>query len=119
VTDNLTEIECAECGTFFLLPPAERAFRREHGMSRPELCPVCRSEKRANRHAEVVAGYEQQDGSNGAGPIRVKKLAVNATGGRMYTATCDQCGGPARVPFVPRGDRPVYCRDCFNARKGR
>ncbi|MDQ3541349.1 MAG: hypothetical protein M3440_11720 [Chloroflexota bacterium] len=23
------------------------------------------------------------------------------------------------VPFVPRGDRPVYCRECFNARKGR
>jgi CxxC-x17-CxxC domain-containing protein len=20
----------------------------------------------------------------------------------------------ARVPFVPRGDRPVHCRDCFN-----
>ena len=118
--DQLTEIECAECGSFFLVPPAERAFRREHGMSRPELCPVCRSQRRANSHADVVAGYEQPDNGNSRGPIGVKKLAVGGSGGsKMYNATCDQCGGPARVPFIPRGDRPVYCRDCFNARKGR
>jgi CxxC-x17-CxxC domain-containing protein len=53
--------------------------------------------------------------------VRVKKLAVGRSPGdsKMYNATCDQCGGQARVPFIPRGDRPVYCRDCFNARKGR
>jgi len=22
------------------------------------------------------------------------------------------------VPFEPRGDRPVFCRDCYQARKG-
>jgi hypothetical protein len=22
------------------------------------------------------------------------------------------------VPFEPRGDRPVYCRDCYSSRKG-
>jgi hypothetical protein len=22
------------------------------------------------------------------------------------------------VPFEPRGDRPVYCRDCYQAQKG-
>jgi CxxC-x17-CxxC domain-containing protein len=22
------------------------------------------------------------------------------------------------VPFVPAGDRPVYCRSCYNARRG-
>jgi CxxC-x17-CxxC domain-containing protein len=31
----------------------------------------------------------------------------------MHEVTCASCGGVARVPFVPRGDRPVYCRDCF------
>jgi CxxC-x17-CxxC domain-containing protein len=119
VIEQSTEIECAECGTWFLVPPAERVFRREHGMSRPELCPPCRSQRRANRHSDVVSGYDQQE-SAGSGPMRVKKLAVNGgNGGRMYNATCDQCGGPARVPFIPRGDRPVYCRDCYNARKGR
>jgi CxxC-x17-CxxC domain-containing protein len=22
------------------------------------------------------------------------------------------------VPFQPRGDKPVYCRDCFQSRSG-
>ena len=33
----------------------------------------------------------------------------------MFKATCSQCGGVAEVPFQPRGDKPVYCRDCFAA----
>jgi len=34
----------------------------------------------------------------------------------MFKATCSQCGGVAEVPFQPRGDKPVYCRDCFASR---
>ena len=116
MTDTVTEIECANCGAFFLYAPAERAFRREHGMTRPELCPECRAERRANRHAQAVATFEQERAESRSS-YRGKNLALPAN--RMYNATCDQCGGPARVPFVPRGDRPVYCRDCFNARRGR
>ncbi len=37
---------------------------------------------------------------------------------QMYTATCSECGGEARVPFVPRGDKPVYCSDCFQQHQG-
>jgi len=36
----------------------------------------------------------------------------------MFNATCSQCGGVAQVPFQPRGDKPVYCRDCFQSRGG-
>ena len=32
----------------------------------------------------------------------------------MFSATCSTCGQEARVPFQPRGDKPVYCSDCFN-----
>ncbi|MBM4421234.1 MAG: hypothetical protein FJ034_06565, partial [Chloroflexi bacterium] len=31
----------------------------------------------------------------------------------FFTATCSNCGGEARVPFQPRGDKPVYCSNCF------
>jgi CxxC-x17-CxxC domain-containing protein len=31
---------------------------------------------------------------------------------------CSGCGQQTTVPFEPRGDRPVYCRDCYNAQKG-
>ncbi|MCC6236090.1 MAG: hypothetical protein IT299_00800, partial [Dehalococcoidia bacterium] len=27
---------------------------------------------------------------------------------------CFQCGQATEVPFVPRGDRPVYCSNCYN-----
>ena len=35
----------------------------------------------------------------------------------LYDATCAACGRATRVPFSPRTDRPVYCRDCFVALK--
>lgn len=31
----------------------------------------------------------------------------------MHEITCSDCGKKAEVPFKPDGDRPVYCRDCF------
>jgi CxxC-x17-CxxC domain-containing protein len=31
----------------------------------------------------------------------------------MYPAVCSNCGKETQVPFQPRGDKPVYCSDCF------
>jgi len=37
---------------------------------------------------------------------------------RNFTqAICAECGKECEVPFKPTGDRPVFCRDCFAARK--
>ena len=33
------------------------------------------------------------------------------------TATCSQCGKETTVPFRPTQGRPVYCKECFQARK--
>jgi CxxC-x17-CxxC domain-containing protein len=33
---------------------------------------------------------------------------------QMHPATCARCNEMTEVPFVPRGDRPVYCSDCFS-----
>jgi CxxC-x17-CxxC domain-containing protein len=35
----------------------------------------------------------------------------------MHKATCAECNKECEVPFKPSGDRPVYCRDCFQKRK--
>jgi len=35
----------------------------------------------------------------------------------MHKATCSECGQECEVPFKPREDRPVYCRECFQKRK--
>ncbi len=35
----------------------------------------------------------------------------------MFKATCAECKNECEVPFKPREDRPVYCKDCFSKRK--
>ncbi len=35
----------------------------------------------------------------------------------MHKATCADCGQETEVPFKPSGDRPVYCRDCYQKHK--
>ncbi len=36
----------------------------------------------------------------------------------MFDATCDDCGNSCKVPFQPRGDKPIYCSNCFGEKKG-
>jgi len=34
----------------------------------------------------------------------------------MHDATCDECGKPCKVPFLPTTGKPVYCSNCFEKR---
>jgi len=36
---------------------------------------------------------------------------------KMYKTVCADCGKECEVPFQPKRDRPVYCRECFVKRK--
>jgi len=36
----------------------------------------------------------------------------------MHKATCSDCGAETEVPFKPTEGRPVYCRECFQKRRG-
>jgi len=35
----------------------------------------------------------------------------------LFSATCSECGKRCEVPFRPSQDKPVYCSDCFGAKK--
>ncbi len=35
----------------------------------------------------------------------------------MHTVTCAECGKETQVPFKPDGVRPVYCQDCYKAKR--
>lgn len=35
----------------------------------------------------------------------------------MFKAVCAECQKECEVPFQPRDDRPVYCKECFAKRK--
>src|SRR5205807_8075800 len=53
----------------------------------------------------------------GAPPAR--PAAPQGAGERVrHEIVCSACGREATVPFVPRADRPVYCRDCFRRVEG-
>ena len=54
---------------------------------------------------EVTVGYQQGSGGFNRGPRE------------MHKATCSECNKECEVPFKPRDDRPVYCKDCFSKRK--
>ncbi len=34
----------------------------------------------------------------------------------LHEVTCDKCGKQTEVPFKPKGDKPVYCRECFGGK---
>ena len=36
----------------------------------------------------------------------------------LHDAVCDECGKDCKVPFKPRGDKPIYCSDCFEKKGG-
>jgi CxxC-x17-CxxC domain-containing protein len=36
----------------------------------------------------------------------------------MYPAICSSCGRSTEVPFLPRNEKPVYCRECFQEQRG-
>jgi CxxC-x17-CxxC domain-containing protein len=38
---------------------------------------------------------------------------------RMFKAICSDCKKSCEVPFKPSSDKPVFCRDCFSAKRDR
>ena len=35
----------------------------------------------------------------------------------MHDIKCSECGQDAQVPFKPDGERPVFCRDCYQKQR--
>jgi CxxC-x17-CxxC domain-containing protein len=81
---------CRDCGTAFVFTTAEQEFYAEKGLTNdPVRCPDCRKAKKMQ---------------SGGGQER-----------RMYEAVCSSCGRNCQVPFQPTGDKPVYCRECYQS----
>ncbi len=99
-------LNCRDCGTNFTFTAGEQEFYASRGFDNaPSRCPTCRAARKAERGS----------GSNGSGG-----LGTYSGGPRrdFYTASCAQCGREARLPFQPRGDKPVYCSECFETQRG-
>jgi CxxC-x17-CxxC domain-containing protein len=86
-------IQCTDCGTTFTFSVEDQEFFQSKGYTNePKRCPECRQSRKAERYGS----------SNSYGSPR-----------QMFPATCAECGKSTEVPFQPRGDKPVYCSDCF------
>ena len=86
---------CVDCGKEFTWTASEQQFYKEKGFDNPpKRCP----EDRAAKKARMNGGDR--------GPRQ------------MYEITCAECGKKDMVPFQPKGDRPVYCREHFASHRG-
>ena len=103
-------LTCADCGAPFTFTSGEQEFHASKGFTNePRRCPNCRAQRRAQRD-DYGGGGRSYGGGGGGGGYGGER--------QMFTATCSSCGQEARVPFEPRGDKPVYCSDCFRSRQG-
>ena len=109
-------ITCRDCGTDFVFTAGEQEFYAQKGFTNePTRCPSCRQSRKASGGGRSGGGYGDRDsyGSRGGGGG-----GYSSGGAReMHTTTCASCGKEAQVPFVPRGDKPVYCSDCFQQQR--
>ncbi len=99
-------LTCTDCGATFTFTESEQEFYQSKGFSTPGRCPACRAARKAARNSGGGYGGSSY-GGGGYGGER-----------QMYPAVCAQCGKQTEVPFQPRGDRPVYCSDCFRSQGG-
>jgi len=105
-------LTCRDCGAQFTFTAGEQEFYASRGLTNaPGRCPSCRA---ARKSQSGGGGGSYSGGGNGGGG------GYSDRGPReMHEARCDSCGGVARVPFVPRGDKPVYCSDCYSRSRER
>ena len=89
---NLT---CQDCGQPFTFSADDQSFHAMKGFTNePKRCDSCRQARRNERGG----GYSQSPRE-------------------MHPVVCTECGKNTTVPFQPRGDRPVYCSDCFSKQR--
>jgi CxxC-x17-CxxC domain-containing protein len=87
-------VRCIDCGEWFTWTAGEQAFFAEKELHHePRRCRACKgrdSGRPARPPSELVAD-----------------------------AVCSACGRPTTVPFKPVPGRPVFCRACYQHRRGR
>jgi CxxC-x17-CxxC domain-containing protein len=96
-------ITCRDCGRTFPFTVREQEFYAEKGFNNePSRCAECRAANKARQNGGVAPAPN-------AGFARPER--------QTFPAVCATCGKATQVPFEPRPDRPVFCRDCFVPRQ--
>ena len=89
-------LTCRDCGAQFVFTAGEQAFYAERGFqNEPTRCKACRDARKATRNPGAASSEPRE----------------------MFETVCAECGKPTKVPFIPKSDRPIYCSECFAARR--
>ena len=122
-------LTCRDCGQQFVFTAGEQAFYQERGFSDPQRCPSCRQARKQQRSSGGYDSGGYGGGSYGGGGGYSSSGYGGNSGGygggggyssgprQMYPAVCSSCGKDTEVPFQPRSDKPVYCRECFQQQR--
>ena len=85
-------IQCSDCGIDFTHSAEDQEFFQSKGYTNePKRCASCRQKRKSERNGNDSYGSQRQ----------------------MHSVVCADCGKDTEVPFEPRGDKPVYCSDCY------
>jgi CxxC-x17-CxxC domain-containing protein len=95
-------LTCSDCLQEFVFSAEEQEFYASRGFAEPKRCRSCRAVRRNQREGGTDAAFSR--------PPRPER--------ELFDVVCSNCGQPTKVPFQPRGDRPVYCRECFERMGG-
>lgn len=123
-------IVCVDCGAEFTFTADEQQRFAERGFTNePKRCKTCREARKAqqgggNRAPRSGGNYSSggggYSGGSGGGYSGGRGGSRGGFGGgprQMFPAVCASCGQQTEVPFKPSGNRPVYCRECFQAQR--
>ncbi len=95
-------IQCFDCDATFTFSVEEQEQFASRGYANsPKRCPSCRQARKARQN-----GNSDNNHRNNSYSYKPQR--------EMFPAVCTECGEATQVPFQPREDRPVYCRDCYN-----
>jgi len=84
-------LTCVDCGKEFTFTASEQEFYQQKGFANaPKRCPEDRQRRKEEKRRDTRGGSRES-----------------------FKITCANCGREDTVPFQPKGDRPVLCRDCF------
>lgn len=92
-------LKCIDCGAEFVFTAGEQLFFQDKQFkNEPKRCKGCKAKR-------VSIG----------GPGSSPAFSFGKT---ETHAVCSQCGKQTTVPFKPTQGRPVFCRECFQERRG-
>jgi CxxC-x17-CxxC domain-containing protein len=95
---EMFDAKCGDCGNDCQIP-----FKPKE--DRPVYCTEPRGGSRFGGRSSYGRGDRGDRGSRfGRRDDRPRE---------MFDAKCGDCGNDCQIPFKPKEDRPVYCRECF------